>query len=128
MPFQLTPLTVAIALIMGTLSATIAHRRGRNGYLWFFVGFLFGLIGMLAVFFMAPKKAVVKPILSAPAPQVTGPSDKFWYYLDPAHAQQGPMSFEALTKAFGQGKISPSTFVWHEDLSDWKPLQEFLKA
>ncbi|MBX7066907.1 MAG: DUF4339 domain-containing protein [Parachlamydiales bacterium] len=123
-PFN--PVMLIGAAVIGTISAYLAFKRGKNPYLWFFIGFLFGIFGIFAIFFTSSKKA------PAPAPQqpvfrIDGPSDKLWYYLDPSHAQQGPMSFDALNSAWKSGKIGLSTYVWHEELTDWKPLKETLK-
>lgn len=124
-------LTTALAFscLIGTLSAYLAHRRERNPYIWFFVGAFFGILGVIAVFF-APAKKKAKPLPLhplQPEPTIVGPSDKFWYYLDPAHQQMGPISFDALKRAWKEGKITLSTYVWYEDLADWKPLQEFIR-
>lgn len=129
MNFSVTPLTFIIALLMGALSSYIANRREKNPYFWFAIGFLFGLIGLITIFFIPKKKKKGEfPIVVVPSrPKILGPSDKFWYYLDPLHNRLGPISLDALSTELFQGKISPETFVWHEDLPDWKPLQEFLQ-
>ncbi len=125
------PLSTAALIggfLFGALSAYLAHRKGRNLYLWFFVGFFFGIFGVLVIFF-APsdkKKTASVPLPVTPEPAIQGPKDKFWYYLDPTHQQQGPMSHEALTSAWKNGQVTNSTFVWHEDLSEWKLLKEIL--
>ncbi|HSX25648.1 MAG TPA: DUF4339 domain-containing protein [Chlamydiales bacterium] len=126
---SLPPLSAAAlfgGIIIGALSAYLAYRRGKNPYLWFGLGFLFGIFGLLFLFF-TPKKKEVPVQEEAPLPTIQGPSNKFWYYLDPAQQQQGPMSLDALTAAWREGKIELSTYVWHEDLTDWKPLQEIIK-
>jgi len=40
-------MTLFILIITGTISALIAHSKGRNPIGWFFVGFLLGLIGII---------------------------------------------------------------------------------
>lgn len=128
MQFPLSPTALLIAAGIGALSAYIAHRRGRNPYIWFFVGFIFGILGIMAIFF-APsgkKKAAAAPIDAKPEPTIQGPKDKFWYYLDLSNQQQGPMSHDALTLAWKDGTVNSATLVWHEDLTDWKPLKETL--
>lgn len=126
MEFHPNPLMIAIAPIIGAFSAYLAYRRGRNPYLWFIVGFLFGVFGIFAIFFATgPKKAKIPPL--EPIYTIQGPTDKFWYYLDPTHQQQGPMSREALANAWKEGKIDLSTYVWHEELPEWKPLKETVK-
>ena len=42
--------------------------------------------------------------------------------------QQGPMSHDALTAAWREGKLNLSTYVWNEELPEWKPLEEFVKS
>jgi hypothetical protein len=59
---------------------------------------------------------------------IDGPNQKLWYYLDPSQNQLGPMSHHALTNAWKEGKVTPATYVWHEELPEWKPLQEFIKV
>jgi len=133
MQFPITPLTILFAALTGFLGAYLAKRRGRNPYLWFFMGSFFGILGAFAIFFAPSKKKPVRqPVEAAAAPElppsIQGPSDKFWYYLDPSHQQVGPMSHDALTAAWSQGKISLTTYVWHEELPDWKPLQELITS
>lgn len=128
MHIPFSPLMLISAVAIGALSAYLAYKRERNPYLWFFVGFLFGIFGIFAIFFASAKKKPV-PVAAPPEPVFTiaGPTDKFWYYLDPAHQQQGPMSRDALTIAWKEGKVDLSTFVWHEEMAEWKPLKETLK-
>lgn len=133
MPYPLSTAALLFGFAFAILSAYLAHRRGRNPYIWFCVGFFFGIFGVMAIFFAPQKKPkeAVQPIpepIPAPILSIQGPTDKFWYYLDPTHQQQGPMSLDALTLAWREGRISPATFVWHEDLSDWKPLKDLLKS
>lgn len=126
MNISFNPIMIFGAALIGTISAYLAFKRGKNPYLWFFIGFLFGIFGIFAIFFTSPKKA---PALTPKQPvfRIEGPSDKFWYYLDPSNTQQGPMSRDAVNAAWKEGKINLSTYVWHEELPDWKPLKETLK-
>jgi len=130
MHIPFTPLTFVAALFTGAIGAYLAYRRGRNPYVWFAIGSLFGILGVFALFF-APKKKLtpqeetkIEPVELLPP--IQGPANKFWYYLTPDHQQMGPMSLDALTNAWRQGKISTTTFVWNEELPDWKPLQDLL--
>src|SRR5690554_4643113 len=120
---QVSPLMIAIAGLIGLISAIFAYRTDRNPYLWFCIGFFFGIFGVFAIFF-ASKKATPKQ----PAPSFTigGPTDKFCYYLDPTSQQIGPMSYDALSKTWKEGKIDLSTYIWHEELKEWTPLKETL--
>jgi len=117
--------------ITGLITGYIAHRRNRNPYTWFAVGFLFGLLGLLFFFILPQKKKKTlanAPLKPQPQPYVFGPTDKYWYFLDQSHTQVGPMSYTALSNHWKQGKIKVDTFVWHEDLSEWKPLQELIRT
>lgn len=107
---------------MAILSAHLAHRQKRNPYFWFAIGFFLGLIGILAFFFIPKQSAAVVQV-----PSLKGPTDKWWYYLDAENKQQGPMSFDAMNRAWRDGKAKIDTYVWHEELPEWKPLKEFLK-
>jgi len=129
-----TPLILFVSLLMGVLCTAIARRSGRDPYLWFWIGFFFGILGVFAVFFApslkkslsaTPKKNPVQAIL---LPTIQGPSDKFWYYLNNEHQQVGPMSLNGLNGAWRQGKISLKTYVWNEELPEWKPLQDLITS
>ena len=123
-----SPLMIVSALAIGSFSAYLAHKRGKNPYLWFLIGFLFGIFGIFAIFFASgkKKKRTRAPVQPKPVPTIQGPTDKFWYYLDPSHQQLGPMSRDALSAAWKEGKIGPATYVWHEEMPNWKPLKETL--
>jgi hypothetical protein len=124
MLFHPTPLMLAASFVVASISAYLAHKMGRNPYLWFGIGFFFGLFGAFAIFAI-PKKAPAKPKM--PIFTIDGPADKFWYYLDGQNTQKGPMSRDAIALAWKEGKIGPSTYVWHEELSEWKFFKETLK-
>lgn len=128
MNIPISPFMVLSALIIGAISAYLAHKRERNPYLWFIVGFLFGIFGIFAIFFASSKKKQPIVLKKEPVFSIEGPKDKFWYYLDPSQQQHGPMSHEALTFAWKSGKIDLSTYIWHEEMADWKPLKETIKA
>ena len=124
------PVILCMSSLAGLISAYIAQRRGRNPYFWFGIGFLFGLIGVLAIFIIPNPKRVQREEVttqSEPKPYIDGPIDRFWYYLDGSRQQQGPMSHDALTEAWKRGKITISTLVWYEDLANWTELQELIK-
>jgi hypothetical protein len=129
MDASLSTLAILAGLFTGSMGAYFAYRRGRSPYAWFFLGFFFGILGACTVFLAPDRKK--KELLEAPKPVVRpptiqGPRDKFWYYLDPTHQRMGPMSLDALSVAWRQGKISVKTFVWNEELPEWKPLQELI--
>lgn len=114
-----------LSLLTGSLAAYLAHRQKRNLYLWFAIGAFLGLLGVLAFLYFPKQKK--SPVLDAPTAVLQGPTDKLWYYLDEQHQQQGPMSFSALARAWKEGKAKLETYVWHEELPEWKLLKEFVK-
>jgi hypothetical protein len=120
-----TTTALLIGTFIGLAAAYVAHRKKRNPYLWFFVGFFFGLFGLFFFIFLPQKKKTPKK--TAPQPFISGPSDKFWYFLDKSNEQVGPMSYIALSKHWKEGEIGQSTFIWHEDLTDWKPLEDLIR-
>ena len=124
MPFELSPLTLAAACLIGSLSAYMAHRRSKNPYLWFALGFFFGVLGIFAFFLASKPKTQKPPAPLEPVFKLNGPVDKFWYYLDAENSQKGPMSKDALTAAFKSGHLNLNTYVWNEELASWKHLSE----
>ena len=118
-----------LGALVGLVSAWMARRRNKNPIPWFFVGFFLGFYGLLLFYLYRnnqQKKRTAPSTKPVPQPYLAGPTDKFWYYLDPDNRQVGPMSHSAITNEWKQGKISPDTYVWHEDLSNWSPLQELI--
>lgn len=124
------------ALIAGLLSAYLARQAGKDPFKWFGIGSVLGFLGILPIFFLAPQKkkhpfrrsSTPTPPVPLQASFIDGPANKFWYYLDVTQAQCGPMSYSAITTAWKGGKITTSTYVWHEELPEWKPLQELIKT
>ena len=126
-------LTTIGSIACGATAAFLAHRRGKNIYLWFILGAFFGIFGIALLFFTSPRKG------AHPRRQKADPNtiditpkidpihkEKFWYYLDPENQQQGPMSFDGLFRAFREGRVSKNTFVWNENLDNWQPLGDFI--
>lgn len=119
------------AIFAGSLSAYLAHKSGKNPLKWLAIGAALGFFGILPIFFMSMKKPARASKTRVPRVKfymISGPADKFWYYLDQSQNQFGPMSYTALTNAWKERKIDGSNYVWHEDLPEWKPLQHFIKT
>jgi len=125
-----TPSLLLASSAVGLISSYLAHKRGKNPLLWFILGFLFGIFGIFAIFFASKARTqrVSTPRPTTPQPYLDGPVGSFWYYLDPTHQQVGPMSYDLMTKAWKNGTVSPATLVWHEAMTDWRPLQELIKV
>ena len=50
-----------------------------------------------------------------------------WYYLNKTGQQFGPISFQALINDWENNKIEEESYVWNEDLDDWKRFKEVLQ-
>jgi hypothetical protein len=123
-------------LLIGALTAYVAHnKRGRRPIPWFFLGFFFGLLALLTVFFL-PKKEPLQQLLlkgniNHPLPLITPvietethPMTKeLWYFLDENRSQIGPLSFHGLKNKYIEGKVLPSSYVWNAQMDDWKRLE-----
>lgn len=49
-----------------------------------------------------------------------------WYFVDDAHARQGPFGAEALAEAFRRGQVRRESLVWREGMAQWEPLEAHL--
>ncbi len=49
------------------------------------------------------------------------------YYLDEQKKQFGPMSFNALNKAWNEGALRERTFVWNEAMENWQHLKDVIQ-
>lgn len=108
-------------VIQGAIASYIAQKKGRNPYLWFGIGCFFGLLGILAIFFIKPVKKTLVTNLTPVRPSLP---HRMWYYLDGQSQQFGPMSTNALQSAFREGKVSSASYVWHEGMQQWESFEK----
>lgn len=129
-----TLLSIALSLLLAWACAHCARGRGRNPTTWFIAGALFGIFALIALFIF-PARAKPTPVSvqpAAPLPPVLSVSsplyaDKLWYYLDEKRQQCGPMSFDALSRAWNAGTVREQTFVWNEAMENWQHLKEVVQ-
>ncbi|KPK32696.1 MAG: hypothetical protein AMS24_03330 [Chlamydiae bacterium SM23_39] len=117
---------LTVYFILGIITAYFAKKINKNPYLWFSIGMIFGIFGLIIIFLMSLKniknsKSNIKhhPIEDS----------KLWYYLN-NDKSQGPHSLTKLIDLFHEKKVFLNTYVWNEELEDWKHLKdtkEFLK-
>lgn len=140
-----TLIGLVIILLMSTLTAYVAWKRGRNPTFWFLIGLFFGWLGFLVVYFLPKQEEVLKQrgeevsgVRKKEAPEpVAEPitleiepiqnvvsEEACWYYLDKAHAQQGPLAALTLEELWKKQEIVSKTFVWKEGMSDWKRIED----
>ena len=120
-------LTLVSGLFTGLVAGYIANRRKKNIYLWFGIGFFFGLLGLFALFFIRQKRkpSPLKEEIILP-PDLKGPKDKLWYYVDKTRKAEGPFSHSYLNSLWKEGKIDQATYVWNEEMKDWAELKSLL--
>ncbi len=131
-----TFLSIALSLVLAWICSHYARRRGRNPTTWFILGALFGIFALITLFILPVYKLQQNQISNAPMPQQRTPelaalfplhAEKLWYYLDEQKQQFGPMSFSALNKAWNEGEVRELTFVWNEEMENWKHLKDVIQ-
>jgi uncharacterized protein DUF4339 len=113
-------------LLLGGITAYYAKGRGRRPIIWFFVGLFFGIFGLIFLFILpivheAPE---CKKEVCSPAPPTSNNPLLFWYYLDEANKQHGPLSALAFEEARKEGTITARNYVWNTEMENWKRLEE----
>lgn len=145
MPSQTDPimlLSVFLLFLIACFTAYYAHQQGRNPILWFIIGILLGIFGLLILIFFpaksesknngTPTMTVSKPDPSQPHGEnllhqeelKTLQNDKLWYYLDLNHQQMGPVSIIALRELWKRGQLELTSYVWSEGMEKWQLVDE----
>lgn len=113
------------SILHGLLCGYLAERRNCNPWVWFFIGMMCGICGLIALFVTTKKKPRILPVKD---PISTPIDPKFytipWYYVDNARTQQGPIEFSMLKKLIEENQISKEHFIWCEEWDNWKLLKE----
>nr|AFD03126.1 hypothetical protein [uncultured bacterium W5-77b] len=136
-------ITIIFGLLMGSVTAYFASKRGRTPSLWFAIGVLFGMLGLLALFILPnfaedKEKSATMAAKDGDAIEVEGKISSLdttltadeeiisqnWFYLDDKHKQHDAVSLEALKKIWKEGEISEFTFVWAEGMAQWQKIQD----
>lgn len=141
MPTELLDLKTLLPyfILIGTLTALIAHhKRGRKAIPWFFLGFFFGCLAIIALF-MLPKRITPSqpafaqqppfgvtpyPCFKAVPSSSTPMIEELWYFLAEDRTQIGPVSFQGLKQSYLEGRVKSSSYVWNACLEEWKKLEE----
>lgn len=120
-------------LAMGLATAYFANQRGRDPFVWFVLGMLLGVFGLLLLLMLPPVKeeeAVQEAeyVFHDKKEELPTQSHSFmlqdWYYYDRERRQQGPVRYDSLRDLWQEGKIDEETFVWSEGLDEWKRLDK----
>jgi GYF domain 2 len=116
-------LASAMGVVTGAMCALMARRAGRRPFFWFMVGFLSGLVGLLALFFVTRRYPVQEKKDKAPPPPSPWESNH-WYFLDRNRMRQGPFSLRQLTSAARDGEVKHESWVWNERLESWQRVHQ----
>jgi hypothetical protein len=133
--------TFFLAIVIGLITGYLASYRGRNPYVWFFVGVFFGMIGLLFLFLLpAVNDDEIKSdeeiksgelgeaVLNNTEEKLGLEQEELlksqWYYLDSEHKQSSALSFDDLKNFWVKGIVKDVTYVWREGMEDWKKIHE----
>lgn len=129
-------LALVICSIIGWASSYYAEKRGRSPFLWFMVGMIFGIFGLLLLFLL-PKASEEKSTpqntqsklaeIDLPVPEISQLPEyakKEWFFVDKTHQQQGPVGFHILKSKWTEKTIDAFTYVWTEGMENWKMISE----
>ncbi len=128
-------------IVLGAVCAYYGKKQQRNPILWFCMGLLLGVFGLILLLLLplikrlqkksAEKKPPQPPVALdlppvSPLSSILDPlfSNTLWYYMDQTSSQKGPMSFTALENEWKDGKLLTSSYIWNEKLADWKLFSE----
>ena len=130
-------ITFFFIVLWGALNSYLAQQRGRNPYLWFFLGIMFGPFPLI-VLFLLPKgekseaETVAEEVEVPETLDVDGinishhaPFDQHdWYYLDKDHKQHGPHTYSEMRKFARKEEILEETYVWNESMPQWQKIKD----
>lgn len=128
-------LSLILLALIGFGSSTLAKRKGRNPITWFFIGFFFGLLGLLFLFFLPNPNSKRESIRQERTEAIDekrdatdiNPNSPYkemqWYYLDSEHQSIGPLYYAELLQAWINGRASIKSFVWQSSMKDWMQIQ-----
>lgn len=124
-------------LALGAMTAYLANQKGRDPFLWstgVLIISLFGLpFAVMAVAFLLFLPTVEEEnelpeqgrqdVQSLPA-SAPKPFDEIfshpWFFYDPAHLQQGPLTLQDMRVAWSKGDLTSDSYVWTEGFDGWK--------
>ena len=122
-------ISIVVSFLLGCQCRHLAMKKGRDQTVWFMAGVFFGIFALLIILFLPARVKVATTLPIEPSFEALSSlhAEKFWYFLDETKQQYGPMSFSALKAAWKEGTVRKKTFVWNEEMENWKPLEEVIK-
>jgi hypothetical protein len=131
--------TICIWVLLGGVTAYLAHRRGRGPLPWFLVGLVLGVLA-IALLYLWPtaqqtaqhREALAgnpqkqpqpaQPAITTTAVAVEEPVDVIWHYLDGEDEQHGPVSIRELEKLWDERVINLESYVWSQGMPEWQTI------
>ncbi len=125
-------LTIALCLIISAATAHFANQRGRDPLIWFMLGMLLGLFGLLLLFLLPiveEENSEESPTIEQKRkPQPLSATHDYlvkdWFYYDRNREMQGPIRFEKLKELWKNAEINEGSFIWTEGMAEWQKLEE----
>ena len=132
--FIVSPWTaLVVGCIAAFMGAHYAGQRGRRPDIWFTIGLLFGLPGLMVLFMLPIVKPAqaessepeqAKPVEFEIRDAVPDPRYQEWFYLDTSRCQVGPVSFRELFSVWRDQLIDAESYVWTEGMPEWEPIRQ----
>ena len=144
---------LGIWIAIGIVCSLVAKSKGKNQYLWFFLGTFFSIIGLLVLLLLPAKKKEKVPDIGhlsdkkmnsdaaaplgddsfsdqtpPPAKRIKPDPSMQWHYISETEKLVeviGPISIDELRKHVINKKLPMSTYIWCEELADWTQIHEF---
>lgn len=126
-------INVIICTLCGYLSFRAAQKKKMNPWFGFFVGSLFGLLGLIVIYFFPQKKPSLELPQKSPFTEkqnifFNNPAfqEKLWHYVGKNKEVSEAISLYKMKSEFQKGKITMDTYIWTEAMSDWKKVKELV--
>lgn len=114
------------ASFFALLTRSKAAKYKKNTTLWFWIGFIFGIWGLLA-FYLTKKRSSLQTNpqeITASSKSLLTLNYSTWYY-NMNQEIQGPSSADYIEKLYANGELHDQTLLWNETLTDWTELKTF---
>lgn len=123
-------LTLIIWVLFGMATAYVAQNKGRDPGVWFAIGMLLGVFGLILVYLLPPvaQESEEEIVLKVePLPRESHADERMkkpWFYLDASGNQQGPVPLTAILEMQAKGEITADTYLWCEGMPEWQQASE----
>ncbi len=120
----------SLLFLIGLLCSYFAVKRGRDPYVWFAIGMVFGLLGLITLFLLSPLNSPEDIQQEGLQVADDSPSDykniqeKQWFYAIVNQPVVGPIDFAALKELWKNGAINRSVFVWTDGMEQWSTIEK----